>query len=503
MKDYNNELEKILENKSFSIEVKNILQNILYKINTAYLDYSTVKRNVEDKKTYIENLLNLIENCNEINLMEIKDDNNENIFKKFKVDKQKHKIDVYPNEKVMLYAINNLNYMQMYLNENYKIIKNSFPELINKGIEINNTEIIRDFDAWSWNTQIDEIESLEINLIYQNLLFLLGYEKLNEILTSKSIKTDLETLEKSLELIYDEKAKRYILLMYKISIILCVNNNKEERKRLFSEKKWLEQEFNRLNNKKKLLEDVTNSKKAIMEEIKKIDIILNNKELLFKEYKNRNDKMPEHSKIFSLSHFSEILLRDRKKELEKIEEYNKMLEPKNYTNIKTKFEKDLELLNNIKLDGKLKTPTTKEMIKLQEFFLECFKVQIEKVDTKREVIYLTYCLRYYNFIPFTKEECIKDVKDLKPKLVDVENMLIEKLYSLKVINRNMELNIIDNIFHTKIISLENIQFEFKIENENIVLVLYDEETISETIQIDINDIDTKKIKFNKKMKLFN
>ena len=49
-KDYNNELEAILEKKQFSIEVKNILLSMLYKINISYNDYATVKRNVEDIK---------------------------------------------------------------------------------------------------------------------------------------------------------------------------------------------------------------------------------------------------------------------------------------------------------------------------------------------------------------------------------------------------------------------------------------------------------------------
>ena len=40
IKDYNNELEKILEKKSFSEGTKNILLNILYKMETSYDDYN-------------------------------------------------------------------------------------------------------------------------------------------------------------------------------------------------------------------------------------------------------------------------------------------------------------------------------------------------------------------------------------------------------------------------------------------------------------------------------
>ena len=288
LKDYTNQLEDILEKKSFSVEVKNILLSMLYKIDISYNDFSTVKRNVEDKKSYIEGLLNTIETCNNITLIKpISDDDKENIYTNFKVNSLKRKIEVYPNEKAMLYALNDLNYTKMYLNENYKLIRNSLPYLINKGREINDTEIIRDFDAWTWNVQIDEIPNVEINLIYQNMQLLLGYSKLNELLNLKALKSDLELLEQSLKLLYgEENASKFLELLYKISIIIYVNENEEERQRLFEEKKWIEKEYNRLNNKKKLLEDITNSKKAIMNKIKDIDIILSNKKLLIEEYNN-------------------------------------------------------------------------------------------------------------------------------------------------------------------------------------------------------------------------
>ena len=49
-KDYNNELEKKLEQKTFEENVQSNLLSILYKIETAYKDYETVKRDVETKE---------------------------------------------------------------------------------------------------------------------------------------------------------------------------------------------------------------------------------------------------------------------------------------------------------------------------------------------------------------------------------------------------------------------------------------------------------------------
>ena len=507
MKDYNNELESILDCKDFSVDAKNILLSMFYKIDIAYNDYATVKANVEDKKSYLENLLNTIESLNKITLIKPKEADkidSKNIYNKFTVDKLNKTLEVYPNEITMLYALNDFNTTKMFLDDDYNLIRNSFPALINKGREINDTEIIRDFDAWSWNTQIKEIPSIEVNLLYQNILLLFGYKKLEEILISKSVRYDLQIFENKLKALYgDDIATQFLDLLYKISIILATNENEEERKRLFSEKKWIEREFNRLNNKNKFIEDTTQSKKVIMKKIKEIDIILNNKDLLAEEYNKRNSKLPEHSKIFSINHFSQILLREREKEMEKINSYNKLLEPKNYATVKLKIEKDLDLLSNIKLDGTIKNNVLKYIISLQDIFLECLSRQIEKAETKKEILYLIYALRYYNFLPITKEKCIKDIKEIRMKRQSIENMLIEKMYGMKMINKNIGLNIIDKIFYQKIISLETIEFEFKTDIEKILLILYDEKTIAETIEIDENDIEVNKIRFNKRMKLFN
>ena len=58
-KDYNNQLEKILEKKGFSTNAKNLLLSMLYKIEAAYKDYETVKVMVESKNEYIEKVLKM------------------------------------------------------------------------------------------------------------------------------------------------------------------------------------------------------------------------------------------------------------------------------------------------------------------------------------------------------------------------------------------------------------------------------------------------------------
>ena len=52
-KNYNNELEKVLEKKYFDENTKSLLLSIMYKIETAYKDYEKVKQTVEPKEIFI------------------------------------------------------------------------------------------------------------------------------------------------------------------------------------------------------------------------------------------------------------------------------------------------------------------------------------------------------------------------------------------------------------------------------------------------------------------
>ena len=57
--EYNNQLEKILENKTFDESVKNLLLSMLYKIENGYADYSIVKFSALPKADFMEKILNM------------------------------------------------------------------------------------------------------------------------------------------------------------------------------------------------------------------------------------------------------------------------------------------------------------------------------------------------------------------------------------------------------------------------------------------------------------
>ena len=89
-RDYNNELEKILEKKDFSKDSKNLLLSMFYKVENSYSDYETVKRNIKSKQEYLENILSNIKLCNSIELVKP----NTNQFREFKEKNLVYNVDL-------------------------------------------------------------------------------------------------------------------------------------------------------------------------------------------------------------------------------------------------------------------------------------------------------------------------------------------------------------------------------------------------------------------------
>ena len=58
--EYNKRLEKILDNKPFDENVKNLLLSMLYKIENGYNDYCKVKFNATQKDEFMEKILKLV-----------------------------------------------------------------------------------------------------------------------------------------------------------------------------------------------------------------------------------------------------------------------------------------------------------------------------------------------------------------------------------------------------------------------------------------------------------
>ncbi len=504
----NNKLETVLSKKRFSGDVKNLLLSMLYKITTSYNDYANIKINVENKNKYVENIISIIEKCDKIELARPNTEEGEKLIESHElcdVDTIAKTIKVFPSERAMLFALFKVNDTKMYLDEKYNIIRIALPELLNEGRDINNIEIIRDFNAWSWNTLPSEISNIDCNLIYQNLLILLGFDFLDNWMKEEYQKELLEKLEEKLKSEYDpEKTEELLKLIYKISIIICTQRNKNEKARLEDEKAWDEKELTRLNDKENLVIELTKAKKDSAKEIKKIDKMLNDPILLAKEFEKRNASLSEYKKIFSVENLAGILKKERKKALHDIEEANELLDAKKYIAKKEKLEKNLDLLKEIKNDRNKE----KYKIDIQKIFIKCLEEKIDGIDEteqKKELLQFLYILRYYNFIVYDDERFIKDVEPLQDEIQELIEKVIIKLYKLKAINSitkdlETDIKIIKPLLETRIMNLANVNVQVERNDKNIEVEIYDGDILELTFELE--NSKQIEVKNRKKIKVF-
>lgn len=509
-KDYNRELEKILEHKNFSEDVKNLLLSMFYKLETYYNDYETVKRTYKTKIEYLDNVLENIKLINSINLIKPNDSNFEEIKQKgnFEIDLKTRKIIVLANEISILSAILELNNFQIHLKEEYNLTRNSMPYLLNMSYDMENVEVLRDFNAWSWNTLIKEIKDLNINLIYQILKIAVNQDIFDVMQKNDNNIDIMEYISEQLMKFYSKEAvEKFINLILKLSIIIYINKSENEKKRLKEEKETIEIELEEIKNKKLYIEKITEEKKILTKNVKNIDLIINDKDLLLEEYLKRNEKLSEYNKLFSLSHLVERLQKERNKFLDKIEVCNQKIQPQRYLLDKNKLQKDFNLLKDIRFDDN--NNIYKYIDKLQEVFMqEIFSSKINNLTTKNELINCIYELRYYNFLPYNENKLIKDITKFENMSSQLKENLIKKLYDNKIINtistnEKNDIEIVKNIFDLKIINLEDIYVEIRKKNSEYTIKFYDEkETLETQISMKLEFNKNDKIKLNKKIKLF-
>jgi len=493
IKDYNNELEKIIEKKAFSEDAKNLLLSMFYKIENAYDDYKKIKSIEKTKKEELEQLLKTIENdCNVIELIKPKI-KEETILKdkKFIAIYEEKKIIAYQNEKSIYYGLCNLQQPKYKVKTSLKIIDKVIEKAMNEGLWISKAEIIRDFDGWSWNIERNDIDNYIYNLIYQNFSIILGENKLNKWLNNNGY---FGGIEKNID-------KKIYKLICKILVQEYVTVESDFKKEIDIKIKKFKEELSNMEDKKIYLENLAEKKKNNTKLIKKIDNLLSNLNELKDEFIKVNKELDDNNKIFSLSDFVEIKQAQRNKLIKEIDEYSQAMKPAVFVEKKEFFKDSIEIFSSIE------DLTTQRnfLIDLQKEILKFFSERIGKIETKKEIYDMIYKLRYYKEIYLNEHEKIKDIKELKKYIENVEKKLLTIACNFKVLNiisNTIEENyrIMEEIFNTNMIDLEDIILEFKKKNEKIILNIYEDENLNKCIEYDkFEDLN---VKYNKKIKLF-
>lgn len=491
IKDYNNQLERILVKKTFSEDIKNLLLSMLYKIENAYSDYHRANIDSKSKKEILEEIIDIIENdCEIIELTKKRES---------KSIKEQKKIITNLNEKSMLYELYQVSNKKFIVSDKYEIVKKSLENTLNQAYSIAGSEIIRDFDGWSWNIIIEEIENIRANFIYQAIKILVGNAFLTEW-TEKGKEEDYyDKIAIELQKKYkNELGENILKLINQLAIINWVNYDKQERKKLEQIEQSLQKEFDEINNKEEYIKNLVNIKKRATADIKKIDKIVNDDKLLKKEFIYRNEKLDMDHRIFSLSDFVDILQSDRENLIKEIDKCSKKMEPLNYIKTKTDIENKLDIIKELDLKNINETynKKTKEFLDL---VCKAIKIQAHNITDKEEIIKLIYIVRYLGLIYINKDKQIKDIVSLNKIQKDVITEAC-KQKAITIFSKNIKENyqIAKNIFEINVIELEKVFLKFIPNEDKTILEIYDEDNLYKTIQLkQIQDIN---VKYNKKIK---
>lgn len=511
-KDYKNELEEILEEKYFGENVKSLLLEILYKIETAYKDYETVKIGTKAKDEYINSFIEIIQNqCKTIKIVKPNSEESKILDNKtFLVNKKRGEIICLPIARKLLYAIAKISKKERIVNKKYSLLSITISNMINVGSNINMVEPLRDFNGWSWTTVTREYESIEYNLIYQVLLILAGEKLLADwTKNSDSIIDYLEELEEVLIYRYgSEISENLMTTIKKLSVLMELKVNPDIKEIIKKSKLKLEKELKSFDDKETYIKKLTSKKNRLTNKIMKIDTTINDKKLLQEEYVKRNAKLSLEEKIFSMRVLAEIMIEEREKLFEELQDCNDLLKPKKFIEKKEKLENEYNILKLADINN-IESELKENLIQLQEMLLNCFKIKIIKAQDKHQIIKLMYQFRYYCLLPYSLKTIIYDFKGIQKNLNETGRLLIRKAIEQKAIfpvseNEVVNYEIEKNIFNVRIINLEELSLKVMKENDEYFIQIFDDKAFDKKVKINIENLNKKmlNIRLNKKFRLF-
>ena len=499
LKDYNSELEKILDNKYFSSSIKSLLFSMIYKLEISYVDFKEVKRCVRSKEDFLNEIIEIIRlYCDNIKTVE-PDSNQAKMLIDNNVialtNEKERSILAYPTENAFLYAISDISPKYFYINSNF-MFKEIFQNSLVNGYNLNNIEILRDFSGWSWDEIHEKNFNFIDNLIYQNLLVILGEKFLYEWRIYGSTRRDFLKECKNYIKIFTGNDK-YLKALYKALYYSTSGKVKEELK---TKIKLNLKKLKDMQDKEKFFANLNLKKEKIEKKLKKIDLILDNSKLLEKEfskiYLNKNNN------IKNLRQYRKMLENEREKNFYEVTNIIDLLKPTNFLAEK----QNLELASQI---YKSKENLEEVLIDFQKEFIYFLGKKLNKMKNRDEIVDIVYEIRYYKNLYINENTKISDIEildNMLDKVLKKAVTMLCKLGALKIISMDINLNyeIIKYALSTRIINLEEIKLYFDEDKQGLIIKVYDKDVFEKQgrKRIKVSN-ETLEVRKKRKIKLFN
>lgn len=535
--DYIYEVEKVLEKKKITNEIKSLVMDTLFKIEETYPNYKRVKVDVLEKKEYINQIIRALKMVENIEVMYMQEKDVLKCVTKTMVDKNEngyYDITIYQNNLSLLYALQTIIHEEYGGNE--IACSDTFTTILKYGGIYSDIEILRDFSGWNWNRNSIKNINIYHDIIYKNLLLILGIDKIIE-------------LKKTKQCIYF--MKKYLLKKYKnknveklidiIKEITFVMGSEEERNLELEANKKIIDMYMAMKDIRKFTQTINEEKKKNNKLLAKYDKILNSHKVLEREYeeylKNIEEKEGKPSKTsLNLDKMLDALESNEEENIGKIEKletedierfsieifekrkktYNKNLElskignPENYVQHKKLLEDKIRhILNYEKVKGNSK----KEEELLENLVLEFQKIvydmledRIEVLYTNEEVIDEIYRQRYIRYQNVSKDKHIYQISDLYQKMDKILHLIVDKAMKFEVLEKvseeeNTNYAAVSPALKTEILFLEDVKVSIY-TGKTTLLCIYDGNVLIK--EIELFDVDPKLISIptKKKIKLF-
>ena len=490
LKDYNYILDKVLEEKNFSEDAKNLLLNMIYKIEVSYKDYAQIKVVYMKQNTFIDNIIKIIsDRCKYLFLVdpkyaEVRELKEKNVLAL--TDEREQRIYAYPTELAILYGLIDINPKYYYIPKKYNYLKKQLQRALVHGTVLDSTEVIRNFNGWSWDVAEDAGIDTVSNMIYQAIRILIDEDFLRMWENDTSAKIDfISEMRKELEEYYGaENSKSFYIAMAKLII---ANSKKEDKDNIKKEIKNVYEAYDNMKNEEDYIGRLTKEKNQLNNVITRYNDILNNDEKLIIEFKRRNNRLPDSQKIISINNFKEKIRIERDQSVYRIREIEELLRPENYDKIKDELYEKIQIFA---VSHEKKTIRDYEIVFLQQA-IKCFAANLDKISSKEEIFDIVYKMRYFRKIRVTPHEKIEDIPELWNEIRKIMKFIITKGCQGKVFNvfcNDVEgnYNIFDVALDTAIPNYEDIDISVKMNGNLVEITVYDNEVVDKQQVIEVN-----------------
>ena len=535
--DYIYEIEKTLEKKGITNEIKSLVMDTLFKIEETYPNYKRIKVDVLEKKDYIREIVVALKKVDNIYTMNMQEKDILKCVTDTKIEKNArgyYDIQIYHNNLSLLYAL------QTIINEEYGIneqpCSSSFDKILKIGGIYSNIEILRDFSGWNWNRNKIKNFNIYYDIIYKNLLLILGIDKMIEL---KKTRQCIHFMKKYLLKKY--KNDNVEKLMEILKEIVFVMSSEEEKKLEIETNKKIIDMYMAMKDIKKFMQKVNEERKKNNKLIAEYDKILNSHNVLEREYneylkaieKSKNEDNSNGSlnidsiidildieednigkvykeEIKNIELFSIQIFEKRKKVYNKNLELSKIGNPENYVEHKRILEEKIKYIldyEKVKGDAKKEEELLENlMIEYQKIVYDMLEDRIEAIYTNEEVIDEIYRQRYIRYQNVLKDKYIYQISDLYQKMDKILHLIVAKAMKFDVLERvseeeNTNYAAVSPALKTEVLSLEEVKVAIY-TGKITLLCIYDGNVLIK--EIELFDVDPKLVSIptKKKIKLF-